>query len=68
MYVTKIGEAQKWLETYLTARGAMKSRDVKDAGIKAGHQERLIQKASNRLNVIVTAHGFPRNTYWELVA
>jgi RecA-family ATPase len=61
-----LNEVQGWLEDYLMQEGPCRSRDVKTAGQKEGHALRTIQRARDKLRVVVRQNGFPRQTYWEL--
>jgi hypothetical protein len=60
-------EALGWLEDFLTSvGGAKESSIVKSAARTAGHKERTIERAAQKLGVIFSAEGFPRKTVWSL--
>ncbi|ORW25171.1 hypothetical protein AWC19_08260 [Mycobacterium palustre] len=61
-----LSEVQGWLEDYLMQEGPCRSRDVKAAGQKEGHSLRTIQRAREKLRVVVREKGFPRQSFWEL--
>lgn len=64
-----IQEATDWLEDYLgQAGGGAPSDDVKSAGKAAGHSERTLKRASQKLGITTESQGFPRITYWVLPA
>ena len=60
-------EAAGWLSDYLTANGGTaSSADAKRDGVKAGHSQKVIRRARERLGVTVESSGFPRATWWTL--
>lgn len=60
-------EAAEWLSDYMQVHaGQVPSADVKQAARKAGHSDKSLRSARERLALTVTAQGFPRVTYWEL--
>jgi hypothetical protein len=60
-------DAQHWLEDYLTMKGGvLESAKIKKAASAAGHTERSIRTARTRLNVKISEHGYPRQTWWSL--
>lgn len=66
MYITKSGQAEKWLEYYLREHGRIESASVKKAGFELGFQPTLLARVLKRLNGTIISEGFPRRTYWEL--
>jgi energy-coupling factor transporter ATP-binding protein EcfA2 len=66
-YLSATEEAAGWLQDYLeTVGGPKASSIVKDAGRKAGHAERTLQRARKLLRLRVSSEGKPRQTIWEL--
>ncbi|MCA0437426.1 MAG: AAA family ATPase [Actinobacteria bacterium] len=64
-----VSEAAGWVRDYLETNGGIaRSIDVKNEGRKAGHSERTIQRARERLRLTSRSTGYPRVTYWELPA
>ena len=63
---TAADEAAGWLEDFLTLNGRTESAKVKTAAQKAGHTDRAIRTARQKLKVKTPSEGFPRITYWEL--
>lgn len=60
-------EAAGWLDDYLTSQGGTAtSKAVKAAARSAGHTERAIRTARQRLHLDVEDQGYPRITYWSL--
>lgn len=60
-------EATDWLQDHLTSQGGTdESVSIKVAGRRAGHSERTLKRAMQRLKVTVSSEGFPRKTYWTL--
>lgn len=60
-------EAAEWLEDWLATQGGeASSADAKKAAKAAGHSDRTLKRASERLRVEVSSSGFPRMTYWSL--
>jgi AAA domain len=60
-------EATDWLEDYLTSKGGTaESADAKKAGHAAGHSDKALRMARERLKLDVESHGFPRQTWWSL--
>jgi hypothetical protein len=67
--MSAVDEAGGWLEDYLSSvGGAKESQIVKDAGAKAGHNARNLQRAASKLRIHVESSGFPRRTVWSLSA
>jgi hypothetical protein len=62
-----VGDAAAWLEDYL-ASGPVASATVKAVAQKAGHTERTLKRAFQRLNGQPSFHGFPRVSFWSLPA
>lgn len=61
------GEAADWLTDYLiNAGGTEQSGRIKAAGAKVGHSPDALKRARRRIDAAVSAHGFPRETYWTL--
>lgn len=63
---TATQEAAGWLEDYLADKGEADSADVKKAAHAAGHSERTLQRARQKLRVSTRSDGFPRRSYWSL--
>lgn len=64
---TERNEAAEWLEQYLqSVGGACDSVVLKKAGNRAGHSTRTIQRARQKLGLIVSTYGFPKQTGWAL--
>ena len=64
---TARADCMQWLTDYLTENSHADSRDVKDAGKKAGHSESTINRARKALHVVVTnLSETPRRTVWSL--
>ena len=62
-------EAAEWLRDFLGHQGGqVPSADVKRAARAAGHTERPLRAARERLRIQIEHHGFPRVTYWSLPA
>jgi len=62
-------EAAHWLSDYVAQQGGqVPSVDAKKAGRIAGHSDKAIRGARERLRLTVTHSGFPRATFWELPA
>lgn len=62
-----VTEAADWLSDYVTSRGGqVPSSDAKKAGRAAGHAERTLKRASQRLALVVSIGGYPRASFWEL--
>jgi len=62
-------EAVGWLDDFLTAAGGgAKSGTVKAAATAAGHSDRTLARARQRLRVTSESVGFPRETWWSLPA
>jgi hypothetical protein len=60
-------EAAGWLEDYLSSQGGTDdSATIKAKGAKAGHSVDALKRARKRLKAPITAHGYPRQTYWSL--
>jgi hypothetical protein len=60
-------EAGEWLVDYLqTQGGTADSASIKKEGAKAGHSQDALKRARPRLNIVSTAEGFPRRTFWSL--
>lgn len=60
-------DAADWLHDYLAMNGGIApSADCKREGQKVGHSDRTLRRAMARLRCVVTSHGYPRTTYWEL--
>ncbi|MDP3969104.1 MAG: AAA family ATPase [Nocardioides sp.] len=69
-------EAADWLLDYLTAYGKpdeslsegrwVESSRVKEAAADAGHGDKPLRAARNRLGVLSESVGFPRRTWWSL--
>ena len=56
-----------WLSDYLLSNGGqVLSADAKKAGHSAGHGDKALRRARERLRLTVTSTGFPRVTYWEI--
>lgn len=66
--VTAEDKAADWLTGYLRFHGGRaESKEVKDAGDKAGHKERTLQRALRQAEVVVeNTTTKPRRTYWVL--
>jgi hypothetical protein len=65
--VSKIADAAKWLEDYLSRHSwRAASRTIKADGAKAGHSEANLKRARQRLKLKVHDEGFPRVTYWAV--
>ncbi|WP_051364897.1 AAA family ATPase [Rhodococcus sp. JG-3] len=58
--------AAAWLEDYLTQQGRCPAKQAKTEGIKAGHNERTIERAAKKLKVVSEYQGFPRIAHWSL--
>lgn len=64
---TATADAADWLKDYIASQGGqVASADVKKAARGAGHTEKVLRLARERLGVATTSVGFPRRTYWEL--
>lgn len=64
---TATDEAADWLEDYIVSQlGTVASSDAKRAGKSAGHGDKALRRARQRLGVQVESRGFPRVTYWTL--
>jgi hypothetical protein len=62
-----VTEAAGWLSDYLRSKdGSADSKEVKDAGRKAGHSEAALHRARLKLRVGTISVGFPRRTHWTL--
>ena len=60
-----LSEAEDWLEGFLLNAGGKAQSDlVRAAGRKAGHAERTLQRARQRLGMQCRSEGFPRAVYW----
>jgi hypothetical protein len=60
-------EAADWLDDYLTSKGGTdESAKIKRAGYGAGHSDKALRSARQRLKIETEAHGFPRQTWWSL--
>ena len=61
------GEAQNWLEDYLTMQGGTEeSKTIKAEGKKAGHNESALHRARVKLRLTTRSEGMPRHTSWSL--
>ena len=59
-------EAADWLRDYMGMEGGqVPSADAKKAARQAGHSDKSLRAARERLKLKVIHHGFPRVTYWE---
>lgn len=64
---TATAEAADWLHDYLTSRGGESAKtDIEKAGRVAGHAQRTIGRARERLRLEYRSTGFPRQTFWSL--
>lgn len=64
---TATQDAADWLGDYLSSQGGQaESASVKAAARGAGHSERALARARQRLNVSASSAGFPRRTVWHL--
>jgi hypothetical protein len=66
---TAVAAAAEWLQDYLSARkGVAESKSIRDAGRKAGHAERTLYKARQRLKIAATSIPgvFPHTVQWSL--
>jgi hypothetical protein len=62
-----VAEAVDWLRDHLTQDGGqVDSATAKRAGYAAGHSERTLARARQKLGVTAESHGFPRRTVWQL--
>ena len=60
-------EAADWLTDYLASQGGTAaSKDIKAAGMKAGHSQDALKRARTRIHATSSSHGFPRQTFWSL--
>ena len=59
-------DAVEWLEAYLTQEGEADSAAVKKAARAAGHADRTLARAREKLRVVVKKNGFPPRTWWSL--
>jgi hypothetical protein len=60
-------EAQGWLEDFLTLKGGIgESAKIKKAAYGAGHSEKALRSARQRLKIEIEQHGYPRQTWWSL--
>lgn len=68
---SKVGKAQtavEWLDEYLTSHGRSPSKEVKEKGNEAGHNDSALQRARVSLDIIVSMQGFGKDkaSYWAL--
>lgn len=64
---TATDEATDWLGDYMNAKhGQAPSADVKRAGKSAGHTDKALRRAREKLRIDVSSVGFPRVTHWAL--
>ncbi|HLR93095.1 MAG TPA: AAA family ATPase [Jiangellaceae bacterium] len=59
-------EACDWLEDYLSMYPGTARVEVMRAGMKAGHAERTVKRAAERVGVHAETSGFPRRATWSL--
>ncbi|MGP5087178.1 AAA family ATPase [Brachybacterium tyrofermentans] len=59
-------EACDWLEDYLSMYPGTPRVEVMRAGVKAGHAERTVKRAAERVGVHAETSGFPRRSTWSL--
>jgi len=62
---TATQDASGWLDDYLSMHKVAESQSVKSEGRKAGHSERTLARARERIGAGTYSHGFPRRTYWS---
>ena len=64
---TATNEAAGWLSDYLSMNGGQAdSADIKKAARGAGHTEKVLRLARERLRVTISYSGRPRRSYWEM--
>ena len=60
-------DAADWLDDYLTSQGGTaESASVKKAARAAGHSDRTLHRARQKLHITTSSQGFPRKTWWNL--
>lgn len=58
-------EATEWLRDQLS-NGPVLSAEIKDRSRSAGHSDGDLRRATHRVGIVVSSHGWPRVTTWAL--